>query len=514
MNTPRPNILLIQADQLAPQTLPAYGRPLTKAPHLQSLADRGIVFDNAYCNSPLCAPSRYSMLTGRYASRIGAYDNAAEFRADLPTLAHYLRASGYRTCLSGKMHFVGADQLHGYEDRLTTDVYPADYGWTPDWRDPGKRFDWWYHNMDSVTQAGPCERTNQIDFDDETGFRAVRRIYDLARDNDPRPFFLTVSFTNPHDPYACPREHWDRYDPRDIDPPRVGHIPYDECDPHSRRLRRSYRMDRGEMRIEDVLNARRAYYGQISYVDDKIGDLLKALGHCGLADDTIIVFTADHGDMLGERGLWYKMSFFEWSCRVPLIVTCPERFGPGRRSEPVSLVDLVPTLLDLVGAWPEEEQVLDGQSLTPWLNGSGETHQPVIAEYMAEGAAAPCFLIREHGLKYIHSPADPPQLYDLRTDPDELVNLSGRPEYAADERSLAERLANHQDAEKLHREILESQKQRRVVFKAHMSGRRTPWDFSPREDCSARYMRNHLDLNDVECRARIPSQPARAIKNA
>ena len=160
-------------------------------------------------------------MTGRLPSRTGAYDNAAEQPAAIPTFAHGLRALGYRTCLSGKMHFVGPDQLHGFEERLTTDIYPADFGWTPDWDAPEERIDWWYHNMESVRQAGVAEATNQLDFDDETAFHAVRFLRDAARTSDRRPFMLTVSFTHPHDPYVARPEHWGRYEGVAIDPPRV-----------------------------------------------------------------------------------------------------------------------------------------------------------------------------------------------------------------------------------------------------------------------------------------------------
>ena len=192
----QPNILFIMADQMAAPALPFFGHPIVKAPHLTELAETGVVFEAAYCNSPLCAPSRFSMLTGQLPSRIGAYDNAAYFPADVPTLAHHLRALGYRTSLCGKMHFVGPDQLHGFEERLTTDIYPADFGWTPDWEHFQERPSW-YHNMLSVVQAGVCQTSNQIDYDEEVAYHAVRKIYDLARDGDERPFFLLASFTHP-----------------------------------------------------------------------------------------------------------------------------------------------------------------------------------------------------------------------------------------------------------------------------------------------------------------------------
>ena len=187
MRSERPNILFIMADQLTPSALPFYGNRVVDAPYLSSLAEGGVVFENAYCNSPLCAPSRASLMTGQLPSRLGAFDNAAPFSADTPTLAHYLRAAGYQTCLAGKMHFAGPDALHGFEERLTTDIYPADFGWTPDWQNPERPS--WYHNLLSVVQAGRCATSNQLEFDEEVAFQAVRKLYSLAQ--GARPFFLT-----------------------------------------------------------------------------------------------------------------------------------------------------------------------------------------------------------------------------------------------------------------------------------------------------------------------------------
>ena len=129
----RPNIVLVMADQLAAPALPFYGHRVVRAPHMAKLAAEGVIFDAAYCNSPICAPSRFSMLSGRLPTAIGAFDNAAEFAASIPTVAHYLVAGGYRTILCGKMHFIGPDQQHGFEERLVTDIYPADFAWTPNW---------------------------------------------------------------------------------------------------------------------------------------------------------------------------------------------------------------------------------------------------------------------------------------------------------------------------------------------------------------------------------------------
>lgn len=501
----QPNILLIQCDQLAASALPCYGNTVAKTPHLDSLTDEGVVFTNAYCNSPLCAPSRFSMLSGQFPSRIGAYDNGAEFPADIPTFAHYLRTNGYRTVLCGKMHFVGADQLHGFEERLTTDIYPADHGWTPDWTRPEHRFDWWYHNMDSVLEAGPNERANQIDFDDEVGFKAERQIFDLARGKDGRPFCMVVSFTDPHDPYVCPQKYWDRYDHDAIDMPSVGHIPYEQCDPHSKRLRQACKMGQGEMSPEHIRNARHAYYGQLSYLDDKIGRILAALDATGLRENTTILFTADHGDMLGERGLWYKMSPYEGSARVPFVINAKE-LRAGRVETPVSLVDVLPTLLDLTQAPQRHDPAapLDGRSVLSLARGASEAHdQAVITEYMGEGAIAPMIMIRDAVFKYIQCPADPPLLFNLREDPRELNNLAELPEYADTVAAFSGRVREHVDMHRLHQEVLASQKRRRLVFAAHMTGRHTPWDYQPPCRAAESYMRNHLDLNEVESSSRL-----------
>ncbi|MGH7210354.1 MAG: choline-sulfatase, partial [Acetobacteraceae bacterium] len=317
----KPNILILMADQLAAGALPAYGNRVARTPAIDALAERSVVFDAAYCNTPLCAPSRAVFLSGRLPSAIGAYDNAAEFAADTPTFAHHLRLSGYRTILAGKMHFCGPDQLHGFEERLTTDIYPADFGWTPDWQHPEARPDW-YHTMASVTQAGPCVRTNQTDFDEEVVFNARRKLFDIARGADRRPFCLTVSLTHPHDPFVIPQPYWDRYREDEIDMPRVG-ASAAAPDAHSRRLRHVCGMDLQAVTEAQVRAARHAYYGAVSFVDDQVAAMLETLREAGLHEDTIVLLLADHGEMLGERGLWYKMNFFEGAARVPLMVYAP-----------------------------------------------------------------------------------------------------------------------------------------------------------------------------------------------
>ncbi len=500
----QPNILMFMVDQLTPFAMGAYGNRVVKAPRMDRLAGEGVVFTSAYCNSPLCAPARFSFMSGRLPAAIAAYDNAAYFPANQPTLAHGLRALGYRTSLAGKMHFIGPDQLHGFEERRTTDIYPADFGWVPDWRHTEERFDWWYHNMSSVTGAGVAEITNQLEFDDEVGSAALQALYDFARDDSGRPFFLCASFTHPHDPYVARAEYWGRYRDADIDLPRVPAMAEADLDPHSRRLRQVYDYAAVEITDQDIRNARRAYYGNISYLDDWLGRLLDALGDLGLADDTVVILVGDHGEMLGERGLWYKMSLFESSVRVPMIVHAPGRFSANRADAHVSLVDMLPTLLDLgggsVGDFPGP---IDGRSLLPLLEG-GAGEGEVFAEFLGEGAVAPLVMIRRGRWKYVQCPADPPQLFDLEADPDELDNLAGSAAAAEVEAGFAAEVAERWDLADLHERVLVDQQRRRYLHRVLSQGRITAWDFQPFSDAADRFMRNHKDLNQVEHKGRFP----------
>ena len=502
-----PNILILMADQLTAGALPAYGNRVVRTPHIDALAGRGVVFERAYCNSPLCAPARGTFMTGRLPSATGIYDNAAEFPSQLPTFAHYLRRAGYRTILAGKMHFCGPDQLHGFEERLTTDIYPADYTWTPDWDRPDDRPDW-YHSMESVAQAGPCARTNQLDFDEEVVFAARRRLFDIARSGDRRPFLMVVSLTHPHDPFTITEPYWGRYRDDEIELPRVS-IPPERMDPHSLRLRRACGMEEQPVTAEQIRAARRAYYGAISYFDDQVGVLGATLDAAGLADDTCTIVVSDHGEMLGERGLWYKMSFFEPACRIPLIVHAPGRFKAARVPQSVSLVDLLPTLAEIAsdGAAPDYATPLDGRSLLPHLEGRGG-HDEVFGEYAGEVALAPVVMIRRGRHKFIRSPGDPDQLYDLEADPDELRNLAAETPDDPVLQAFGAEADRRWSLASLRDEVLASQRRRRMVAEALRLGAATAWDYQPVRDASEQYVRSHMKLEDLEAMARLPRLPA------
>ena len=498
----KPNILIFMVDQLNGTLFPDGPADWLHVPNLRKLAARSTRFENAYTASPLCAPGRAAFMSGQLPSQNGVYDNAAEFASSIPTYAHHLRRAGYQTALSGKMHFVGPDQLHGFEERLTTDIYPPDFGWTPDYRKPGERIDWWYHNMGSVTGAGVAEITNQLEYDDEVAFNAVQKVYDLARGKDARPWMLTVSFTHPHDPYVARRKYWDLYADCEHLAPTVPPIPYEDQDPHSQRIFDANDWRSYDLTDEMVARSRRAYFANISYLDDKIGEILATLD--ATRQEAIVVFVSDHGDMLGERGLWYKMCFYEGSARVPLMISAPGIMNPGHVPDPVSTIDICPTLCDLAGVSMDE--VLPwttGESLVPL--GQGRLRRcPVAMEYAAEASYSPLVALRQGDWKYTNCALDPEQLFNLKDDPYELENLAENPAHAATLERFRLEAASRWDLEQFDAEVRQSQARRWVVYEALRNGSYFPWDYQPLRDASERYMRNHMDLNVLETNQRFP----------
>uniref|UniRef100_UPI0040489074 choline-sulfatase n=1 Tax=Yoonia sp. TaxID=2212373 RepID=UPI0040489074 len=497
----KPNILIIMVDQLNGTLFPDGPAGWLHAPNLKKLAARSTRFANAYTASPLCAPARASFMSGQLPSRTGVYDNAAEFTSSIPTYAHHLRRAGYQTCLSGKMHFVGPDQMHGLEERLTTDIYPADFGWTPDYRKPGERIAWWYHNMGSVTGAGVAEITNQMEYDDEVAHFAKMKLYDLSRGADDRPWCLTVSFTHPHDPYVARKKYWDLYEDCAHLMPEIGPIPYVDQDAHSQRILDANDRDNFNITDDHIKRARRAYFANISYIDDKVGEILQTLEDT--RQEATILFVSDHGDMLGERGLWFKMSFFEGASRVPLMICAPEMTA-GLNTTPVSSIDILPTLCDLAGVDMSEIMPwTDGQSIVS-LGQGAERSEPVAMEYAAEGSYAPLVSLRYGKWKFNRCALDPDQLFDLDADPHELTNLAEVPAHKGTIDQLRAKSEARWDLAAYDAAVRHSQAGRWVVYEALRNGAYYPWDYQPLQKASERFMRNHMDLNVLEENKRFP----------
>lgn len=501
-----PNILLIMADQLIPMMTALYGNQIARTPNLDRLAARSTVFDNAYTSCPICAPARMSLMTGRQVSDINCNDNTSVLHADEPTFAHYLSAAGYDTVLCGKMHFVGPDQLHGFRKRLTTDVYPSDFTWLVS-REKNKEHTSIHENpiaIDYVTEGlGVRQWSMQLDYDEESHFRALEYLRykrsipsgTLQKKLPPRddtPFLLCASYQHPHEPFHCLQRHWELYEGVDIPIPEYPenlerlYTSFDES------LNTWHGCSEVDLRNPDSLRAlHRAYLASVSYFDEKVGELLESLENLGLADDTIVILTADHGDMLGHRGMVQKRCFYESSARIPLMVSFPPNtsLAPnGRRvSEPVSLIDVFPTVLECAGV--REWLPVDGVSLLPYCKGEPLKDRAVFCENHSEATSTPCFMVRKGDYKYTYIHNGETQLYNVVRDPGEWDNLSGRREFAEVEQELRSLILNRFDPEKIDRELDENLAKRAVVKSAMEANDGPSWDYQPFFDASRQYWR-------------------------
>jgi len=469
-----PNILIIQADQLSAPHLSFYGGPTCQTPHLDNLAARSTVFANAYCNAPLCGPSRASMLTGQMPSDIAVYDNACDFSSSTPTIGHILQLQGYQTIVSGKLHFIGADQNHGFEERLTADIYPTDFSWTPSWGNEQNLNDYFLTSASELRDAGIAETSVQLEFDREVADRAIEKLLDIGDAGNKEPYCLVASFTHPHDPFVTPQQYWDRYSRSEIDLPRQRIFLPENRDAHSARLFELYGFDELSLNDEEVRRIRRAYYGAISFIDDQVGRLISTLETANLIDNTIIVFLSDHGEMLGERGMWFKSHFFEPALRVPFIIHDPRHPFHRRAIESVSLLDLLPTIADISGLksadWDGSH--FDGRSLFADITGEegDEPNQhPVFAEYLGEGAMEPTVMVGLDGYKLVVNAKSPQQLFHTASDPDEIRNLISRG--GAVEDHLFSLIESRWDLKALEIDVLQSQRNRNFAHTALSAGK-------------------------------------------
>ena len=479
----KPNVLLVIADQMTPLLTGLYGHPVVKTPNLNALADKGVPFDAAYSPCPLCAPARACMLTGTYSSENGVYDNASALGCDQPTLSHYLNLMGYDTVLSGKVHFVGPDQLHGFQKRLLPNIYPADFSWTKS-RDHKIPKTHARSYLGSAVRVGHSGRN--IEYDELAHRKAldylIQKGVQKRKDASRQPFFLFVSYNFPHEPFWPPKEYWDLYEGESIEVPR---LPSDFEKRHSamdRWLNRHHGVDKVDLQKPSSLKKLwRAYYSLVTYIDDKVGELIARLKDDDLLDDTIVIFTSDHGDMLCQKNMVQKRCFYEPSARVPLLVVSPHVGQKGHVSRtPVSLLDIAPTVLDLVGYDRSESFAVDGMSLVPLLEGREQPDRAVFSEMHSEGVYATCFMVRKGRYKYIYIHGHDEQLFDLEKDPREWNNLANKADYALIRSQLKEHVLSRFDPDEIEKELRESLQKRQFLMKAM---RRTDqdWAFNPEQ---------------------------------
>ena len=458
--SPRKNVLLIMSDQHKRDCLGVAGNSIVKTPNLDSLARTGVRFTSAYCTNPVCTPSRASLMTGLYTHHHHSLNNSTPLPITQKTIAHHFGRAGYITGLIGKMHFVDA-QTHGFDYKLDfndwfqylgpkTKLYADELSRAnsgsglPEiddlWRDQG---DPWKGARDLDSREGPVAvgRASKIPEEDHfESFVARESVRFLKRYRDTgQPFFLVTSFLKPHDPFMPAERFADMFRPEDMHLPDTwGKVDLSQI-PAAVRQSIEHNAPTPELSNPDEARKRIAfYYANLAQMDDRAGAVLKALRDLDLEKDTIVLYTSDHGEMLGEHGLWQKFQFYESSCGVPLIVRAPGVSATGTCETPLSLVSVLPTLAEMCGV--EVHAPLDGTSFEEQVR-HPETprHLPVFAEYDLQTPRAK-YMIRDGEYKYSFWTHDMPELYNLRTDPKEMKNLALRADHADVVAKLREKL--------------------------------------------------------------------------
>ena len=427
----QPNLLYIHSDQHSPHVTGCYGDDLVDTPNLDRLAANGVVFENAYCCSPICVPSRMSMLSGQHPFQNEVWTNEHALESRIPTIAHAMGAAGYQPELVGRMHALGPDQLHGYAARFVGDHganHPGNPG--PDRGILGVTAG--PHHL-SLKRSGPGQSGYQV-HDEEVTAVTIDRLNRFGVQKRAgllkQPFSLSVGFILPHPPYVARQEDYDLYADRIGLPRKAAPAPEDQH-PFLRWWRQSTGIE--VMDEEEVRRARTAYAGLVYRTDAMIGQILSALVENGLDENTLIIYTSDHGDMQGEHGLFWKHVFYEESVRVPLIVSWPGRIPENQRCERVvSAVDVAATMLDALEA-PALPNAA-GRSFLSQIDGGSAAaawEDLAFSEYCTDKFGPPegayQRMVRREEWKYIYYHEMPPQLFNLKEDPEELVDRSEDP---------------------------------------------------------------------------------------
>ena len=414
------NVVFIMSDEHSRRVLGAYGNPVVRTPNLDKLADTGTLFANAYCNCPICVPSRASFATGRYVHTIGNWDNAFPYRGSPPSWGHRLHDTGHRCDSIGKLHYRGSDDPNGFDNEiLPLHVLNGEGDVQGMLRRPPPTRD---STRQLAGDAGSGDST-YVRYDRNIRDEAISWLRNVARKPSARPWCLFISFVCPHFPLVAPPEFFNLYDLAKLPLPRLRDPSQFPDHPVLRKLREVQNYEDHFRNEEHVRIAVAAYYGMVSFLDDNIGRVLAALAETRLAD-TLVVYTSDHGDNLGTRTFWGKSNMYEELVGVPLILNGPGIPAGRRIATPVSLVDAYPTIIEAVGEpLTAEEAKLPGRSLLRLLDG-GDEKRTVFSEYHAVGSMTGIFMVRFGQYKYVHYEGYRPQLFDLSADPMEIRDLT------------------------------------------------------------------------------------------
>jgi len=422
-----PNFLVIMSDEHNPKVLGHEGHPVIGTPNLDRLAARGTAFGGAYTTSPVCIPARAGFATGKYIHQIGFWDNADAYDGTVPSWHHELRKRGHRVDSIGKLHFHLTGEDHGFtEEQIPMHIIEGKGDLMGLVRDDMPRRG---GAKKMAAMAGPGESPYTF-YDKEICSRAQVWLREKGRAQHDKPWVLFVSFVAPHFPLTAPPEHYYRYWDQDLPMPKLYAREQRPQHPYVRDYRESFAYDDYFESEADVKRALAGYFGLVSYLDENIGKILRVLDDTGLAANTRVMYTSDHGDNLGSRGLWGKSTMYEEIARVPLILAGPG-IPEGKRVEtPVSHVDAFPTIVESVGV--PFAQVKDGHPGVNLLDVAqgAQPARTVLSEYHGMGSTTGAFAIRDGKYKYIHYAKYAPQLFDLERDPEEMHDLSADPAHA------------------------------------------------------------------------------------
>ena len=452
----QPNILLIISDEHDAAAAGCYGHRFVRTPNLDRLSDQGLTFDNAYCNSPMCVPSRMSFLAGQYGFEIDVWDNGSPLRSEIPSFGTYLTAAGYDTTLCGRMHMIGPDRTHGFGVRLYDDMtkwqsFQQKACRTPEWR---------RGSNSHVTECGPGDGS-WLQYDSTVKELAVQFLRARARQEaggtSGRPWLLVTGFMYPHFPLICPQRFFDMYYPNNVQLPVTAGQELENQHPAVQHLRRSFHNDRP---LPEDLQRRAlaSYYGLITLLDQYVGQIVAEVDSSDLRNNTAIIYTSDHGEMGGQHGIWQKQCFYEAAVRVPLVVRLPDsRNRPGVHLETaVSLVDIAPTLLDLATLPPPD--AMRGSSLLSFVTDDSVRERPIFSEYHAQGMLSAAFMLKKGSYKYNYYVGHRPELYCTAADPEEMTDLIDDPAMEPKIAELDEELHSIVDPEGADRRAKENQK--------------------------------------------------------
>ncbi len=417
------NIVFLFSDEHTGTVVRNSGHPTVRTPHLDHLSDQCYTYDNAYCNYPICTPSRLSMLTGQYPHQVDAWDLGAILDRKHKTWGDYLNEAGYETVLCGRTHFNGQDRLLGFSDRLLDDL--------PRWcntsgRPPRRTPDDRRGSNSHVSECGPGDHEH-TKYDQEVADLAIDFLQTKAASSSEKPFLLYCGFMHPHFPLIPPPEFYALYDPDSLELPDTWNEPLESQHPIIQHHRWAWRNDIPPP--EDTVRcALASYYALVSSLDAQIGRILNAIDSSELGENTVVIYTSDHGEMAGSHGIWQKQCFYESAVKVPLMLRMPS-YENKRITQNVSLVDVLPTLLEIADM--DKPSDLPGESLLKVVRNPYDTPRAVISEYHDRGMLNAGYMLRQGDYKLCYYVGSQPQLFNIAIDPLENSDLALNPEYTA-----------------------------------------------------------------------------------